>query len=328
MQPIFLQTMFRSGGTWLWSRFRTIPSFRCYYEPLHPTLMKLQAADARGVPQNAATEFLRHPALDRPYFAELPLLAEGGVPLFRPQFSWQHMVLGAADEHPSLERYLRFLVDVATFDERRPVMKFVRAGLRSAWLRDRFAPLQIFLCRDPFSLMRSYQSFPVGHFVEPVLRLVTEGRMREPFRTAFQRLMPPEVEVKLPTGQSRIWAGKLEPVMRLLPEGWLLEVVAIVWLAHLAAADEACDLILDYDRLVGEDPYRVRMQALLQDLTASPITLDDIDPAEAAPDPPAIDDATLERLRDVARRPEFAPAARVAEQLGGKSRMFVETLLG
>ena len=42
---IFLHTGWRSAGTWVWSRFRALQTVTAFYEPLHPILGDLTAAD-------------------------------------------------------------------------------------------------------------------------------------------------------------------------------------------------------------------------------------------------------------------------------------------
>ena len=149
--PIFLQTGFRSGGTWLWSRFRAIPKVTAYCEPLNEALYDITRTAIDDL--SPATSRLNHPSLKDPYFAEfLPLLDEAGngVRHFRLDFGIQSYFDMSEDVGTSLSVYLNTLLDHAHASERRPVLKFTRALGRSLWLRQVFPQArQILVVRPP-----------------------------------------------------------------------------------------------------------------------------------------------------------------------------------
>jgi hypothetical protein len=70
--PIFIHSLFRSGSTWLFDRFRnSSEGYWCYQEPYHETLinLKIQPEVLMSIHQETASS-LRHPQINRPYFQE------------------------------------------------------------------------------------------------------------------------------------------------------------------------------------------------------------------------------------------------------------------
>jgi hypothetical protein len=83
--PIFIHSLFRTGSTYIWNKFRQNPKYVCYYEPFHHVLADVTKA---GIGSTLTTDFdaVGHPRLDRYYLSEYErLLQENtpGVPYFK-----------------------------------------------------------------------------------------------------------------------------------------------------------------------------------------------------------------------------------------------------
>lgn len=90
---VFLHGMWRSGSTFLWSRFRESSDAYCFYEPLHHSLSKLTA---KRIAQDTVEQITasRHPAMDRPYFAEFaPLIDRKGVRHYQRRLAYDRFAL-------------------------------------------------------------------------------------------------------------------------------------------------------------------------------------------------------------------------------------------
>jgi hypothetical protein len=99
-RPVFLHGLWRSGSTYLWSRFRMSEAARCFYEPLHHGLARLTAERiAHDTPEKIDGN--RHPALSDPYFLEFaPLLGLRGVRGFRDDLAYDRFALVLANRIP------------------------------------------------------------------------------------------------------------------------------------------------------------------------------------------------------------------------------------
>src|ERR1700752_4779331 len=88
LRPVFLHGLWRSGSTYVWSRFRIARGAVCFYEPLHDGLRRLtRERIARDTPH--AVNANHHPPMEHPYFAEYaPLIGLRGVRGYRRRFAY------------------------------------------------------------------------------------------------------------------------------------------------------------------------------------------------------------------------------------------------
>jgi Sulfotransferase family len=155
--PVFLSGLWRSGSTYVWSRFRSDPTAYCYYEPLHHGLARL--TDRRiGRDTSPKIAAMRHPSLTEPYYAEYrPLLAPlRGVRGYSKDLAYERWTLDPAEPHPRLGRYVDGLIGQARALGRQPVLGCVRAVGRLGWMgRHRPDMALIHLDRAPLDVWRS-----------------------------------------------------------------------------------------------------------------------------------------------------------------------------
>ena len=98
-EPIFIHAWWRSGSTYVWLKLRENASARCYYEPLHEKIARLDLASVEAGPEAGISEALRHPSAKENYFAEFAdLLRSGGLRYF-PELAYDRYFLtpGQAD---------------------------------------------------------------------------------------------------------------------------------------------------------------------------------------------------------------------------------------
>jgi hypothetical protein len=158
LRPVFLHGLWRSGSTYVWSRFRAADGALCYYEPLHDGLARLTRARIdRDTPE--AIRHNRHPVLEQPYFAEFkPLVGLRGVKGYQRRFAYSRFAPAIGDHDPALEAYVRRLIEHAHGENRSPVLGFNRTGLRIGWLAQHFDAFNIHIDRDPIDVFSSYVS--------------------------------------------------------------------------------------------------------------------------------------------------------------------------
>ncbi|MDE2464301.1 MAG: hypothetical protein KGO02_11390, partial [Alphaproteobacteria bacterium] len=153
-EPIFVHSLYRSGSTWIFDRFRhaAVP-YWCYQEPYHEATIWLQTRpdDLLGFDHRASTS-LRHPPLDRPYFAEVHALREQVGPLFHKCISFDSFF--DASSCPAFHAYTRALIHLAP---QRPMLQCCRSFGRVRQLRGEHGGIHIHLWREPREQWWSYQ---------------------------------------------------------------------------------------------------------------------------------------------------------------------------
>ena len=169
---MFLQTGFRTGGTWLWSRFRQCPEVLALCEPLNEALESITPEAISGLTSLASS--LNHPTLEAPYFQEFSAFigAEtAGVRHYRAEFGLQTYFDPPEEQPRELAHYLSQILAYAEQRGKQPVLKFTRALGRADWLRRTFpSARQILLVRDPWHAipirLGAGQAAPELHFLD------------------------------------------------------------------------------------------------------------------------------------------------------------------
>ncbi len=154
-KPIFIHSLFRTGSTYLWNKFRLDRRFHCYYEPFHQIFPLI---DHNNVKRALTPDFkkVKHPDLDKPYLEEYEtLLEEGkqGIPHFKESFCFSEFCNN--NENPDLQRYIDYLIDGA--GSKTPVLQFNRSSLRTRWFKENYpGSRNIYLLRNPRDQWQSY----------------------------------------------------------------------------------------------------------------------------------------------------------------------------
>ncbi|MGZ6016932.1 MAG: hypothetical protein ACXWKM_14430 [Phenylobacterium sp.] len=271
-RPVFVHGMWRSGSTFVWSRFRAAPGALSYYEPLHDGLARLSRGRLRrnGGYDSVA---LGHGPLERPYFAEFEaLLGLVGVRRYRRSFAFDHIVLEPDEPHPGLQRYVAGLIDHARARGLLPVLACNRTCLRVAWLQRRFDAAHVYLQRSPEGLAASYidqRARGNPWFIANWLWVIERNATHPLFEPLAGRL-------PLRRGAERVLKGReafyLDAARRMSPA----EVYAMtthLWLACAAHGARHVDLVLDMERMV-EPRYCAQATLSLRSLTGLRVRFD------------------------------------------------------
>lgn len=262
-QSVFIHSGWRCSSTYVWSRFRTLPTARAYYEPWHESLADLTIdAIARHTPDASG---LRHPGGAQPYLAEFSdLLAPGGgVAGYRTRFALDDYFLEPGDQDPEQAAYVHGLIGAARTEGRVPVLACCRTLGRVGWLRRQAGGFHIVLIRDPVQQWLSFYSLrkrPRPTYFEQcqylILAEADEGR------PAAALLGIPRV--RGPLGQ-RIAAVRRR--LKRAPAGASFAAfIAVYVLSYLKALAQA-DLVIDVDRLGADAAYARTISAVVEAAT-------------------------------------------------------------
>jgi len=244
LRPVFLHGLWRSGSTYIWSRFRVAEATRCYYEPLHDGLRRLTLERIRrDTPDTVQNN--HHPAMDQPYFAEFaPLVAGRGVQGYRRRFAYDDFAPARDRADGPLEAYVRGLINHARGENRSAVLGFNRTGLRIGWLADRFDACNIHIDRDPIDVFASYLSqLQAGNFYYFVkwMQIIAGNSSYPPFGRALSRFRGVSAIQSWLLGPKRYYRGIADAASM----DTLYAITFLAWAVCALHALEHSDLIID-----------------------------------------------------------------------------------
>jgi hypothetical protein len=256
-RPIFVHSLWRTGSTYIWSRFRAAAQTRCYYEPLHDGLARL-TADRIARSTSEIIEQNNHPQLARPYFAEFePLLAGRGVQGYQRRFAYSRFALQPADSDPELQAYIAGLIDAARRDQQVAVLGMNRSDMRISWMRSRFQSYDLSLDREPADVFSSYisQMYKGNYYYFTKLMLIVElNRHHEIFAPIAERLHLRSRTEQLIVSPKKFYRNVLDSMSR----ESLYALTLYIWSMRSLHALSCCDLIVDLT-LADRRGYRAEM---------------------------------------------------------------------
>ena len=95
-KPIFIHSLFRTGSTYIWNKFRQNDKYYCFYEPFHPALSEITNDNIEQL-LTKDFESVNHPSLSKYYLYEYKkLLGDGrtSLPYFKnPSVSMNFVIM-------------------------------------------------------------------------------------------------------------------------------------------------------------------------------------------------------------------------------------------
>lgn len=253
MPAFFIHSLWRSGSTWLFDRFRRSPSgYWCYQEPFHESLIALNQVPEELLRFNTETaKSLRHPNLAAPYFQEFYEIRDALRGKFDACISYDAFfdVASCAPLHD----YVQTLIDAA---RGMPVLQCCRSFGRVAYLKQHFPAIHILLWRDPVSQWFSYQ---INDYFDITSLLILNAKN---IPTVLHRVQKDIsfIPREYPTFQ--------EAYQELSGYSWGVKqrylVFYALWLYSLIENEPLCDLDLNVDMLSEQESYRQSKQETLQ----------------------------------------------------------------
>ena len=328
LRPVFLHGLWRSGSTYVWSRFRAAEGALCYYEPLHDGLRRLtRARIARDTADTVNAN--HHPEMEQPYFAEYaPLIGVRGVRRYRRRFAYDRFAPAPDVADPALFAYIQGLVDHARGQERAAVLGFNRTGLRVAWLQSRFDACNIHIDRDPTHIFASYLSqLQAGnHYYFVKWMQILAGNSDYPlFQRMAQRFPNANRVQRLLVSPKKFYRAAVEDASL----ETLYAITFLAWASCTLHALTHSDMIIDIGQ-AGRTRYAEELSLAVRAETGLTVRFDDMDaPARASPldlvNRDAIEQAVLGDIAELAG-PDLIDRARARQRLGELSPRCAELL--
>lgn len=271
--PVCLQTMWRTCGTYFYSKFKRQPKFCAYLEPCSEFLMRSSPDDLQ-----ARFPHLRHHLRNADFGStagEFPFAAAGAAQYFRKRFSYEPYYMAPDIVDAELTRYVSCLFDHARRQGRIPVAKFCRWGLRTAWLIRTFRPVIVYVARDPDTMFRSYWSFGGrnSYFVFALLMIVGKNREEVLFQETADVLDIPRIHGDTVREEmAQAWRAAQRCDVQTLRD-----VLLILWAVTLKHNAAMSTLLIDSDLLADNDVYRRRVEEQFTALIGEPTSFGDFE---------------------------------------------------
>lgn len=180
-EPIFLHSMWRTGSSYLLSRFAAEERYLAFYEPFNGEIGSHRLR--RKARQDYATrrEQLRHPDAGDGYFAiydeQDPASGRPLWRLARPSLPVFDVYNGLSAEGAAM---IEACIRLARQQGRTPVLGFCHSGMQIGQMRTRFGGQHIYLSRAPREQFLSYD--PQGNdffMTATALQLLCSAHLRE-----------------------------------------------------------------------------------------------------------------------------------------------------
>lgn len=293
MSLVFLHSSFRTSSTWLWDRFRRLPTTRAYCEVFHEILTTLKPEDVNTHTSDGWRS--KHGDV-APYFLEfMPALKpEGGALHYRDGMAFDRYVPAEGvrgDIDAEQEHYLAHLAALAEDAGKVPVLSCTRSPGRLRGIRNRLGGWHIFLYRDLYQQWMSYAS--LGHHENPyflnTIYYTLDRNRHDRFFARLCELPLHGVEPGIALGSGRLATDE---------NSFVAFAGLHLYLSMNAAG--AADCCIDANRLAREPAYRLAVEDRIAAGTGLAVDLSSVrDGIEFAPFFVADRKALAARLEEV-----------------------------
>jgi len=272
-QTIFLHSLFRTGSTYIWNKFRRNGNLCCYYEPLHQDLKKIRKnrLDIWGF-NRKITNREKHPELDQCHFFEYGPIFESGneqLPYFKKGFSFDDYCHN--EKNRALKLYFDNLINLAS-QNKNVLFQCNRTSLRVKWFKENYpSSFHIYIVRDSKDQWESYLNGSSNIFV--VMNLLTVSKnYNSPY---FKKIGD---EIKLASFNSRNIENEIKFYWLALQTYTALEHYRLFyfhWLVSLIHGINHSDLLININRFTNETSYRNNIVEKMNALVSECISFDD-----------------------------------------------------
>lgn len=268
--PVFLHSLWRTGSTYLFGKFRETGRFYCLYEPLHEFMGRLDEEHLREYSGQQITSRQNHRSMVGGYFDEYRPLQRPRVPGIRGYRESMAITSFFAPESVRFQRYVRRLVEDCQAQGLRPMLQFCRSSGRLEFFSEHLRGTNIYLQRNPRDQWQSYLAAETPYYMPLTVAIAT---LRRPYARRLSSIL----QRPLPKASTLFGVLPCRPFRRTLRaaqqfEGELSDAdrYRIFYAEWLRAGREAryhCDLLVDINRISNvvnarqqfEDAFSLRL---------------------------------------------------------------------
>ena len=259
--PVFVQSSWRTGSTWLWAKLRAAPTTIAYCEVFHERLGSFTVGQLRR--DDYSTWNSKHPE-SAPYFLEFSpfVSSDGGAARgydLRMAVEWFVPQEGLGGPLREAERlYLEGLIAAAAERGKVPVLTDTRTLGRFAAIARAFPGRHVLLVRNLFHQWASYSEQRAQgnrYFFDMFFATVEAAARVDPYARVLLE-----------------WFGTGERS----PANVVTFQLFLIFHLHLYLhAFDAATLVVDVNRVAGDATERARVEAALGEAVGAPIDLSD-----------------------------------------------------
>jgi hypothetical protein len=265
MRAIFIHSGWRTGSTYVWTKFRQNGDCMAFYEPFNEFLIEMTKASVYLARHDL--QAIHHSEIGRPYFHEyLPLLGEHGMPLFDLDFSYRNY-FRVDEDLPQQRAYLESILKVAERSRKIPVLGFVRSLGRVPWFRRQFADsINLVVLRSPLAQWLSGRELAQSNeqeFYDPMqLLILSQARGSPALVELANRFDIPRLD-ELPFGPAK---RRMFDLVRNMGPAARFKISAWLYVLKYMASLPCADVVIDIDRLSGDSAVQGQVTADIQRL--------------------------------------------------------------
>jgi|GEM_PF-4917652 len=276
---VFIHAMWRTGSTFLTSRFREADGYLDFYEPFHEAISRLDRSSGRvrrrRQEQAARQEALNHPRLSHGYFLNYNAPVPGQD---KPLCALHCNRYGMGDVYralsPAAAQYLGAASRLAHHADQIAAFGFCRSGLQVTEMARRLEGEHIYLYREPRSQFASYKPGENDYFMPMTLvQLLGADRLRPVLKPVLPKLMASGLVRRMSRGglSPRLTLKIARPQVAKLPANDLYRLFYTSWLVSNEAGRRACQERLSLTGLASDPRQKRRLEDRLG-ITLSQLT--------------------------------------------------------
>ena len=254
-RAIFLHSLFRSGSTYLFKKFRETEGFWCYYEPFHHELVRLRKDNLDLFRfDNETTGRMNHPNLEKPHFYEYHVAMKDGdsLPFFYTIFAYDEF---SSVQHQTLTyQYILNLIESAP-GASIPLFQFNRSSLRIHWFKKHFPDsLHVYLLRAPRDQFESY--FRAGKFSDNIFLAINLYIIIKNYKSWFFEEVYSEIKGVIPlSGDINEDLSRCIYHIKSFSMELHYTIFLHLWIASLIEGSRYADFIIDMNKLGKSETY-------------------------------------------------------------------------
>lgn len=265
-EPLFLHAMWRTGSSYLLSRFAAAPGYLTFYEPFNGEIGSRRLRSKAEADYDQRLEALRHPSAGESYFAVYDQRdPKSGQELWRfsaPSLPLYDVYNGLSKQGSSL---LEACINLAQAQGHIAALGHCHSGLQIAQMRERFGGRHVYLTRAAREQFFSYAPLANDFFMAAtILQLLSSARLQKaarelapslahvPFSLVgpFVRDVPHRVAMRM--GRS-LW--------RRLDYEEMYGLFYLSWLASNETGRSECDAVFSLTQLQEDAAHRAQVES-------------------------------------------------------------------
>lgn len=251
---VFIHSLFKSGSTYIWYKFRKSENTVCFYEPFHHYLLSINQDYENEFKKEFYITGLGEP-ISPHYLKEYESLIpenDVGLPYLKKEYLFDTYCKN--QKIAGLNRYISSLIKCS--DNKIPVMQFNRTALRTKWFKHNFPKfINIYLLRNPRDQFASYINAYTKRsriFNAMDLLIVSKNTDYKVFSDLSKYIQLFKYEDSNIEKEINFYSIVSEAYNDL--EKYI--IFYYIWFASLVHNVKGSDLVLDMDKLSYDEEYR------------------------------------------------------------------------